>query len=328
MMMNLFFHQAALGDFVLTFPLLRLLAPEPTLVVAPRAKARLAGAVFPHVIPIDIESHGMAALHASLASQHGANPEPALKPPIPRVLQPYQSRITQVISFVSDGSDAWAINVAGLLPSARLHFKHPRPPAERRIHVCDWHMEQLGWETHTQTTNDNTQQIQEGTPSYNRSSSAPVLIHPGSGGTAKCWPRERFETLIAKLRSCGVRAIPLLGEVEQETWPAEVIDRWQSAFDAQTPATLEELRQLLLTGRLFLGNDSGPTHLAAQLGVPTIALFGPTDPLIWSPRPANRHHNSVCVIAPPSPRAMEWLQVEAVIDAVRRCTDEIFPGRC
>jgi len=313
--MNLFFHQAALGDFVLTFPLLRLLAPEPTLVVAPGAKARLASAVFPHVIPTDIESHGLAALHASQSNT-------------PNVLVPYLPRITRVFSFVSDGSDAWAINVAGLLPNARLHFIHPRPPAERRIHVCDWHIEQLGWETHTQITNDTTQKMREGTPSLDNSSSAPVLIHPGSGGVTKCWPRERFETLIAKLRGCGVGAIPLLGEVELETWPVEVIDHWRSLFDAKTPATLDDLRQLLLTARLFLGNDSGPTHLAAQLGVPTIALFGPTDPLIWSPRPANTNPNSVCVIAPPSPRAMQWLEVETVFDAVRRCAEEIFPGRC
>lgn len=312
MMMNLFFHQAALGDFVLTFPLLRLLAPEPAMVVAPGAKARLAASVFPHVIPIDIESQGFAALHTP--QSHA-----------PNALGPYLPRITRVISFVSNSADVWAANIVRLLPHAKLHCIHPRPPAELRIHVCDWHMEQLGWESHTPMVN-NTQRMQDVPPGFGRSSSAPVLIHPGSGGKAKCWPRERFETLIAKLRGSGVRVIPLLGEVELETWPAEMIDRWRSSFNAQTPATLDELHQLLLTARLFLGNDSGPTHLASQLGVTTIALFGPTDPLIWSPRPANNHNQTVHVIAPPSPRAMDWLEVEAVFDAVKHCDRELLPG--
>jgi ADP-heptose:LPS heptosyltransferase len=36
--------------------------------------------------------------------------------------------------------------------------------------------------------------------------------------------------------------------------------------------------------RLFVGNDSGISHMAAALGIPTIAIFGPTDPVLWSPR--------------------------------------------
>ena len=47
--------------------------------------------------------------------------------------------------------------------------------------------------------------------------------------------------------------------------------------------TAVQLAQALQDSHLFVGNDSGPTHLAAMLGVPTVALFGPTDAGVWAP---------------------------------------------
>ena len=62
----------------------------------------------------------------------------------------------------------------------------------------------------------------------------------------------------------------------------------------------------------FVGCDTGPTHLAAQLGVPTIALFGPTDPAVWAPVGPR-----VRVIAPERSCGMEWLDAEPVAKAAR-----------
>ena len=50
---------------------------------------------------------------------------------------------------------------------------------------------------------------------------------------------------------------------------------------------LRHFAAFMTTCNAYLGNDSGPTHLAAALGLPTIALFGPTNPHIWSPRGPN-----------------------------------------
>ena len=47
---------------------------------------------------------------------------------------------------------------------------------------------------------------------------------------------------------------------------------------------LYELACWLASARLYIGNDSGITHLAAAVGTPVLALFGPTDPAIWAPR--------------------------------------------
>ena len=50
------------------------------------------------------------------------------------------------------------------------------------------------------------------------------------------------------------------------------------------PSDLSTLAALLAGAQLFIGNDSGPGHIAAAGGTPTLSLFGPTDPGIWSPR--------------------------------------------
>jgi heptosyltransferase-3 len=64
---------------------------------------------------------------------------------------------------------------------------------------------------------------------------------------------------------------------------------------------IRQFAAFMTTCQAYLGNDSGPTHLAAALGLPTLALFGPTNPQIWSPRgpqvhiiqSSNQHINTI-----------------------------------
>ena len=108
-----------------------------------------------------------------------------------------------------------------------------------------------------------------------------VVLAPGSGGSAKCWPRQRWLTLAAELG--GDRPLQILvGPAERERddprnwrWPAPV--GW---LDGLTPL---ELARRLSSASHYVGNDSGTTHLAAALGVPTTAIFGPTDAAVWAP---------------------------------------------
>lgn len=131
-----------------------------------------------------------------------------------------------------------------------------------------------------------------------------VALAPGSGGRAKCWPRPRWLELAAALAAAGRRLCVVVGPAEQERddprgwqWPAG------TAFFADgTPVQLAE--RLLEVG-LYVGNDSGPTHLAAMLGVPTVALFGPSDPAVWAPV---GEHVVVLTAA----------EVATVVDAVQR----------
>jgi ADP-heptose:LPS heptosyltransferase len=93
-----------------------------------------------------------------------------------------------------------------------------------------------------------------------------VVIHPGSGSPKKNWPY--FEELVDKLPN----AIVLVG-------PASKGKGVRVLENLSLPEVFHYLRRC----RAYIGNDSGITHLAAYLGCPTIALFGPTDPRVWGP---------------------------------------------
>ncbi|MFN9949074.1 MAG: glycosyltransferase family 9 protein, partial [Planctomycetota bacterium] len=115
---------------------------------------------------------------------------------------------------------------------------------------------------------------------------APIVLAPGSGGRAKCWPRTHWLQLAAGLAAGPVAAdrplAVLVGPVEAErddprAWP------WPTAVSFLADLPLPVVAARLAAAAVFVGNDSGTTHLAAMLGAPTVALFGPTDPAVWAP---------------------------------------------
>ena len=288
--MPIIFHQGALGDWILTFPLLRRLPP--VTVVTSWSKGQLAAAMYDHVEPLDIERRDFSHLHAPAGDALVGEP-----------IRERLARADAIISFVSDGQDAWADNVRRLARSGRCFFVSPRPADDWPGHVCHWHERQLleqgfelGGERHA--------------PARTLSPDGPVVIHPGSGGEGKCWPTDRYEALIAALRAAGRPVRVLLGEVELDRWPEAVLDHWRQCYQAEVLTSPEQLRQALAGASGYIGNDSGPTHLAAQMGLPTVALFGPTAPQRWAPQgPA------VTILAPPKPAPMTWLEPSVVLAA-------------
>lgn len=109
-----------------------------------------------------------------------------------------------------------------------------------------------------------------------------ITLAPGSGGRDKCWPRERWLALASHLDARGEQLDVVVGpsEVERDDprrWP------WPAPVRFVAGASVVELAGHLRAARVHVGNDSGTTHLAACLGVPTVALFGPTDPRVWAP---------------------------------------------
>jgi ADP-heptose:LPS heptosyltransferase len=113
----------------------------------------------------------------------------------------------------------------------------------------------------------------------------PVLaLHPGSGGRIKCWPPDRFAALAGRFITDGWQVVVLEGPVDEEAAAGAL--RALPAGGAQRIAglALPQLAALLARVALYVGNDSGVSHLSSFLGTPTLALFGPTDPAIWAPR--------------------------------------------
>lgn len=121
-----------------------------------------------------------------------------------------------------------------------------------------------------------------------------VVIHPFSGGLRKNWPLERFRLLAEELP----------GLVEWTAGPEEELPGAHRFDD------LAALANWMGGARLYVGNDSGITHLAAATGIPTVALFGASSAGIWRPRGEN-----VAVVEAAS---MEEIQAEDVLRAARR----------
>lgn len=110
-----------------------------------------------------------------------------------------------------------------------------------------------------------------------------ALVHPGSGSPTKCWPTDFFLKVIDGLRTAKWGIAVLLGPVEEERFAPAVLSRFRSAAPTVEDRPLDPLADLLAAGDLFVGNDSGVAHLAAAVGVATIAIFGPTQSQLWRP---------------------------------------------
>jgi heptosyltransferase-1 len=103
-----------------------------------------------------------------------------------------------------------------------------------------------------------------------------ALLSPGGGWGAKLWPPEGYGEVAAGLGREGLPSLINFGPGEEEL--ARAVE--QSSAGAAQPlcCSLGELIALTRRAGIFIGGDSGPMHLAAALGVPVVAIFGPTDP--------------------------------------------------
>ena len=128
-------------------------------------------------------------------------------------------------------------------------------------------------------------EIMAGTPGAPRRR-AVIAIHPGSGSPKKNWSADRFATL----------AVRLLGEPDftplfifgyADSVARESLAALAPAIPVLPSYGLAELAAVLGCCAGYAGNDSGITHLAAAVGIPVVALFGPTDPAVWGPRGPN-----------------------------------------
>lgn len=112
-----------------------------------------------------------------------------------------------------------------------------------------------------------------------------VAIHPGSGSPKKCWPKEKFAEIIKWAKKNLEATILLISgptdkPITQGIMP--LLKGYYTIMAEDLPLTL--LSAILERCTVYVGNDSGVTHLAGAVGVPTLALFGPTDFQIWGPK--------------------------------------------
>ncbi len=115
--------------------------------------------------------------------------------------------------------------------------------------------------------------------------SGPVLVvHPGSGSRAKCWPVEAFAEVARECESrLGLQTVMVAGPADDDS-----ADGFCAAYGASLAtirmAPVEHIAGILSLAKGFIGNDSGVSHLAAAVGTKTVSVFVNSDAAIWSPR--------------------------------------------
>ena len=103
-----------------------------------------------------------------------------------------------------------------------------------------------------------------------------AVLHPVASQPDKTWPAERFLAVARHLANdYGLEPI-FIGARGDDLSPFR-------AYRTVAGSPLSEVKSLLARAMLFVGNDSGPAHMAAAFGVPVVVMFGSSDPVIWAP---------------------------------------------
>lgn len=111
-----------------------------------------------------------------------------------------------------------------------------------------------------------------------------IAVHPGARIASKCWPPASYARLVDALARETGRAIVLLGGPgERALADAVIAASGTEPVDLTGKLSFGELAALLRSCRLLIGNDTGPTHIAAAVGAPIVALFGLEEPARWGP---------------------------------------------
>ena len=112
-----------------------------------------------------------------------------------------------------------------------------------------------------------------------------IAVHPGSGSLQKNWPADRWSELgVALLRQrSNLRLLLLGGEADTAAIAAISQSLPPERVRVVEHAPLPRVAALMAACDLFLGHDSGISHLAAATGIPAVLLFGPSDPAVWAP---------------------------------------------
>ena len=104
-----------------------------------------------------------------------------------------------------------------------------------------------------------------------------ILVSPGGGWIAKRWSPQNYAALVKRLGAETNLSLVLTGSPADEADIVRILSRASCERAHYIPTTLGQYLALARRARLFIGGDTGPMHLAAALGVPIVALMGPTD---------------------------------------------------
>ena len=260
----------ALGDFICFLPALDALARD-------REVDLLARSEYADLVPPRIRTRSLERYEISRLFVAGADQEERLE----RFFGSYSS----VYSWMGSGRRDFVSRLETLC-GGRLRI-FPFRPEDSRVPVVDYFLSCLGMERPRELSPCIPVRAEASAWSedYWRRSGLQgrkvLVFNPGSGASEKNWPREFFREVAEwwKREFTGESVI-IFGPVEEERGQGG--RHWED-MRVVGGLGLAKLAALIRRCDLYLGNDSGVTHLASALGVATVALFGPTDPLEWAP---------------------------------------------
>ena len=200
------------------------------------------------------------------------------------------SHMDIVVAFFSDEDRRVHHNLKSYLPNARVHVFPSLPPEGEKVHVARYLAECLmsgGLPVNPQkaieTTTKGALFKTVGPPRLRDK----IVLHPGSGARQKNYPPDLWISVLGRLFQLPALenkdAVVLLGPAEESL--RAFFREHEHSINAQIQdcPDKELLVKILRKAILYLGHDSGITHLAAMLGTPTVALFKKTDPHQWHP---------------------------------------------
>lgn len=265
----------AIGDFILTLPALGLLRES-----FPESHIELLG--YRHIVELAVGRH---YANAARSIEYGPlagffNPKSELDPELCTWLASFQ----QVVSYLFDPDEFFAGNLrrAGVKnlivgnPKIGDHTHAAAQLAEPLQRLA------LFLDDPAAHFHPNKVDTADADP-WLAGPRPPIALHPGSGSARKNWPLPRWQSLAEHLLAHGESLIIVGGESDdaQIEELRSQLPREGVRFAQKLP--LPVLGAILAGCRVFVGHDSGISHLAAATGAPCLLLFGPTDPTVWAP---------------------------------------------
>ena len=272
----------AIGDFVLTLPAIRLLREN-----FPHAHLEIL--CYKHIVAL---AEGRYYADATRSIEYGGLSRFFIPgTDLPGDLVEYFASFQQIVSYLYDPDQFFEGN---LRRAGVRHFIHGSPKVDDSAHAAQQlaqPLERLALflEDKAPVLFPSEADRQFAASFLDRAfpaSGGPLIaLHPGSGGERKKWPVERWAALGDALFGLAPDARVLLVGGEADHAPiSRLRDAWRHrAIHTALDLPLPELAAILERAQLFLGHDSGISHIAAAAGAPSFLLFGPTDPDIWAP---------------------------------------------
>jgi len=279
-------HQGALGDFILALPALETLRNA-----FPHAKSVIMG--YPRILELvekrfyaeeilSIDQRGMATFFVREGS-------------LDLTLSQFFKTFDLIVFFGKDGEGAVIGNLRRVC-QGQIFQINSFPPWDEKIHLTDHLLKQFA-QYGLPASESNPRLHLKGSDRKwaedfwgkkgvdEKERSKVVILHPGSGSKKKVWPLERFLDLAHTLQEhLSSKILIVLGPAEGPHVQRTFEGTGGNSFIFAKGLTLLQLASVMEGCWFFIGNDSGISHMAAALGLPTIVIFGPTDQRVWSPR--------------------------------------------